>query len=417
MLRKRINKKILIVGNYPIREPRHGGQKRVRAIFEHYSKYFHEVKHVAIFHRGLYPFNENEDILLGDLKLIEKIDNNQDEIDLLTGKSLLCDVHVKSELARLLTDYQPDIVQVEHPFSYPGLKQILIDLGLRPTLIYSSHNIEYRMKKEVLKQKGRTESFINRVISETKRVELTAASEATLVVSVAEEDAVELRKMGARHVAVAPNGIEKLSLNTSAKDTGLILFVSSSHPPNVNGFLEMMGNDMSFLPHSTTLNIVGSCSGPLKLKLKSQNATTEKNIIFHGEVDEEKLKKLLAEAELIILPITQGGGSNLKTAEAILADKKVVATNFALRSYEAYEGLPNIYKANTRKDFRGKIVKALNKPKIKRTKEEELLAQQVVWDNCLEPLTPAVKRASRQSVKELIRKKAVKIKNALNPRQ
>jgi hypothetical protein len=54
------------------------------------------------------------------------------------------------------------------------------------------------------------------------------------------------------------------------------------------------------------------------------------------------------------------GGSNLKTAEALLADKPVVCTEYALRSFEEFSDNPNLNIAISSDDFVEKISKVLS---------------------------------------------------------
>jgi hypothetical protein len=60
----KIDSRVLVISNYPIREPTHGGQKRVAAVVEEYGKVFSKVKFVAIFVKEHYPIYSSNDLYL-----------------------------------------------------------------------------------------------------------------------------------------------------------------------------------------------------------------------------------------------------------------------------------------------------------------------------------------------------------------
>ena len=71
-----------------------------------------------------------------------------------------------------------------------------------------------------------------------------------------------------------------------------------------------------------------------------------------GTVQEETLTSLLYHAKAICLPITEGGGTNLKTAEALMWLKPVVAMRHALRGFEEGAEMDGVYVADHVHEFR-----------------------------------------------------------------
>lgn len=417
---KKINKKILILSPYPIRNPQHGGQKRVRAIYDHYNEVFEEVRFVAIFHRAFYEYDESQDILIGDQEIIKKLDENPELTEVLSGLSLVEDPHVKNQISQVLDEFRPDIVQIEQPFLYAGLRKLLGELGQRPKIIYSSQNIEYMLKSGAAEAAGSREKSMERAIALVKEVELRITKEADLSIAVSEQDKDELLTLGANNVALAPNGISKNSPNKKTVEywrryikksnfKEVVLFVGSGHPPNAIGLVDTVGKDLAFLPEGAKLLVAGGASEFLKHKMKLPESFWTHTLPL-GVLDEEKLNALISVADVIILPITQGGGSNLKTAEAILADKKIVATSFSFRAFEKYINLPNVYIADSPKAFQAAIIKALKSSKIKRTSQEQSMAQQVQWKFALAPLNHALRIVSRDSLVFFLRKKLAKFR-------
>ncbi|EDK72673.1 hypothetical protein TM7_0174 [candidate division TM7 genomosp. GTL1] len=166
---KKIHRKILIVAPYPIINPQHGGQKRAKAIFEYYKTIFTDVKFVGVFHRGHYPDYAETDMPLGDINLIRKIDAHRHETELIVGKAIDNDIHVRSHMAKLLMEFQPDVVQVEQIFPYLGLDPLIKELGLHPKLVLSSQNIEYRMKEEIYRNLDFPKEQSRPLIEKTKK--------------------------------------------------------------------------------------------------------------------------------------------------------------------------------------------------------------------------------------------------------
>lgn len=398
-----INKKILIVSNYPVIEARDGGQKRGAAIVEEYSKVFKEVKSVAVF-RGRYPKYQKDDIFVPsdggwEGGLVPFVG------DIIASEAIYNDPKVKAKMTRILKQFKPDIIQIEQTFPYMGLKPLLVSLGMQPTIILSSHNIEYSHKQEILQSLGVKPSVYRPVVEKIKQAEEAICKDAALVIAVTEHDMKIHRAMGAKNLVVAPNGIAKSIPSQKAADywknyckkrsiNHTVAFVGSAHPPNWVGFLQTVGEGVGFLPADTRLLLAGSISDYFQENFTDRTPsqiTFWQRVIPIGRLSEDRLAGLIQNADVLILPITEGGGSNLKTAEAVLSGRKVVATSFAFRSFEQYQNLPNIYIADKPAEFRKAIIKAIDAPLIERTPSQLRLAEKVQWKHCLQP---AVKGAA-----------------------
>jgi hypothetical protein len=107
-------------------------------------------------------------------------------------------------------------------------------------------------------------------------------------------------------------------------------------------------------------------------------------------LSEDRLVGLLQVADIILLPITEGGGSNLKTAEAIVSEKRVVATEYAFRGFDELKKLSNIFIATKPQEFREAIMRALQTEPLNRTDKEQELEKVVLWQNCLKNLVSEV---------------------------
>jgi hypothetical protein len=402
-----VHKKILLLSTYPIKNPQHGGQKRTRAIYEAYKDNFAEVRHSAVFFRGFYADYDEDDIPLSGMGE-QLVMQSPLTGDIVCGEAIHKDPVVKKKMTKLILELKPDIIHIEQPFPYLGLRPLLRELNVKPKLVFGSQNIEAPMKREILESANVPAKEVDnavRIISELDH-ELTKASD--LVVACTEFDLNEHTKMGAKKVVLAPNGIAPITTGKNArrhwqsrfKRLGVkrtVLFVGSAHPPNWTGFLQMVGKGLGFVPADTRIVIAGSISDYFEREIKSEtpdieDATFWLRAFSAGRLSEERLGALIEQCDIMLLPITEGGGSNLKTAEAILADKKVIATSHALRSFEWFKDFPNVWVADSRRDFQKSIREALEAPLRGRTAEQTRLARQVQRDNCLAEMVKAVGR-------------------------
>jgi hypothetical protein len=399
-----INKKMLVIGSYPIKDARHGGQKRLEAIFEHYRGFIKEVRFSAVFHKATYPQFEMTDICLGQKEILDEIDKDPQYYELIIGEAPNKDIHTRSYMAQLLLEYQPDIIHIEQPYLYAGMKVLLQELGMRPFLIFGSENIEAPLKDEILQHSHYGAKKRKDIVSRVDGIERMFTREADLVVAVSKSDALIHKRMGAKRCVVASNGIKKNVPDHTIqkywlrykKAEGLdktVVFIGSGHPPNYKGFLELIGNDSSFLRDGAKFIIAGGVGEYFKITYKEKEAHLRfwEKVNAVGFLEEDQLTGLIDTADLIILPIISGGGSNLKTAEAILSGKKIVATSFAFRGFEEYLSLPNIYIADTPDEFKVAINKALDEPYIHRSRQEVSLAERVQWSYSLGSIRPAIK--------------------------
>lgn len=399
-------KRILVIGTYPIVNPQHGGQKRLDAICKEYANGGLDVRYVAVFYKPFYKEYGKYDIAL-PAHNSEKINSSPFTGDIVCGNAIYEDAKVKKRMSRTLLDFRPDVIHVEQVFPYLGLKRLLKELKITPKIVFGSQNIEYSMKEEMLTSLGYGEDFITDKTKIIYDVEKELSEHADLVAAVSANDLKTHIKLGAKKTVLAANGIYKTAAKPEDvaywrqlfKEQGtkkIILFVGSAHPPNWIGFQDTVGKGLGFLGRDTRIVFAGSISEYVenelsKVKYDIGAATLSKRAYFAGRLSEDRLVGLLKVADVILLPITEGGGSNLKTAEAIVSDKKVVATKYAFRGFENLKHLPNIYTASNSKDFRDAIVNALASETVQRTPSDQELEKQVLWQNCLKDLVNGVK--------------------------
>ena len=104
------------------------------------------------------------------------------------------------------------------------------------------------------------------------------------------------------------------------------------------------------------------------------------------------MASLLSIADIIILPITEGGGTNLKTAEAIFSGKNIIASNFSFRGYDEFRVLPNVIFADNIEDFHEAMIKMIESKKYRYNKKNKKIigTEKVTWRYVLNSLSQTI---------------------------
>ena len=398
-------KKVLIVSTYPIAEPRHGGQKRVQAVITEYKKHFADVKSVAVFSRWANPRHGRHDIAVSHAtdRLIREAGRLE---DIMCGEAIMSEPRVKQHFTRLLRSFQPDVIQIEQIYAYLGLGPLLEELGLSPSLVFDAHNVEFEMKQTIYEAAGLPPADARDLVARLEQLERDLVSRAALTGAVSPSDAETFKTMGARRIVLAPNGIypaapaprAAASWRQKFKAAGInhtLLFVSSAHLPNWTSFREIVGEGLGFLPPDARILLAGGLSRFLTTRYQWQPTPAAATFWLRAEalgiLSEDQLSGLIAASDRLILPITTGGGSNLKTAEALISGKPVIATSYAFRAYEQFKDLPSVTIADTPGAFRAALAASLTAPAARlTTAEQQQVAGVVTWPQCLESLIKEV---------------------------
>ena len=400
--------KILLVGTYPLGKLIHGGRRRVNAIIKEYKKIFGKVIYSSVYIEDSYCTKVSKlDFKINYFPTQYKNILNDSIFlrDLVSGKAAFEDKEISKKLSELIIDFAPDFIQFEQFFIYFGLKDLLRKIKYRPVLIYSSHNIEYSMKYDILrdcKVKHKiAEKYKNLILEKEKEI----SNYCDIIISVSKAEKKQFIEWGARDVILAPNGVykkrfskknnlkwEKFFKNKNIKK--FAIYVASDHSPCLYGFEKLLGWDINFLKKNETIVIVGCLGDYIKQYLSDKDKKQKTNILRKFEkkvlnlcqVEEIDLAILLQLAEVIILPILNGGGTNLKTAEALISNKKIIATHHSFRGFEKYKNLSGIYFADTKSNFVNLLSRELNTSKLIRSKKEKEIILEVLWENSLKKL-------------------------------
>ncbi len=403
-----MGQRILILGTYPIDQAIHGGQKRTRAIIAKYKAMGHEVRYVSICTPGNYSRYLATDIRVNDtiMGALHTLPSPT-FTELIICREAAKDDGIIEKVKNIIERFNPTIVQYEQGYCYEFTRTIGDRLGISDKpVVFSSHNVEWKMKRDIALAEGCSSGEIEQYVSLIKDIETQLVGTARYTIAVSDTDAEEYgsyKKQGGE-ILVAQNGIDPLRPTQAAEHhwqklyrkeniKKTIVFVASAHPPNLQGFRTLV-DGVGFLPFSARIIVAGGVSDMLKNLAKGsydiQLATLSNRVLLVGKLSEQRLQGLISTADVLMLPILDGGGSNLKTAEALVAGKPIVATSYAYRSYEEYMSRPDTYIADTPVDFQAAILEALRKVPQQAGRGNNPPIDAVLWSsrlNVLEKMT------------------------------
>jgi hypothetical protein len=314
--------------------------------------------------------------------------------DVATAEFITASRSHRREIAGFLDEFRPDVIALEQCWLWPALRDYVETCSseTRFSVVYSSQNVEQELLAQEATIPGtQTDRWSAQRAAE---IESDLAAKADLVVAVSEEDAAYFRKLNPS-VVVAANGIWPMASPVgldrwAQRFAGLrtALFVASGHPPNANGFLELTAPDLGFLSPAERIVVVGGVAGQIERDPRFQRNVGVNNarIELLGVQDSGTLGSLIALADVVILPILEGGGTNIKTAEALYNRKQIVATPFAFRGYEHFTHWPNVRLADNAADFRRLLVEALRSERRDPGSADAAQLHGLVWTATLQDL-------------------------------
>jgi hypothetical protein len=166
--------------------------------------------------------------------------------------------------------------------------------------------------------------------------------------------------------------------------------VGSEHPPNVSGFENLILPWLASLRPGQRIVVAGGVCDKLLARLNEWGlrATVEGRLVLLGPVSDLALSVLIENAACIILPVEYGGGSNLKTAEALLSDRPIVASPASMRGFGEFGNLPGVAIANGAEEFGAAVHRALA-DRFSASRSESSVAA-LTWDAVLAPLVALI---------------------------
>lgn len=403
--------RILQITSYPTRRPRHGGQLRAYHTARVLEAAGFELDRMAVFSRAHYPAADDEvDVDLDQARARRRFPDAWPVLDMTTSELAATDEGCFQRFAERISAAAPDIMMLEEPWLWSAVRRWRDGeaggKAAAPPLIFNAHNIETRAKAAILADANVPEA--ERIMAEVEALERELAQDAAGVSATTEEDAELMRAWTAGPLVVARNGTVPREvahlhgiLPTPLEPTQrYLMFVGSAHPPNLRGFWDMVIPALPVLRSGDRIVVAGGVAELIARRIAEQGPhyLTRDRLVLLGPVDNLTLDCLLCNAAGILLPITYGGGSNLKTAEALLSCLPIVATEAAFRGYGALADRPGVLIARTTDAF-GAAMRRVLRGEVPSPTPDPALSS-LLWDQTLQPLVTMSRGIAGSCVRE-----------------
>ena len=146
----------------------------------------------------------------------------------------------------------------------------------------------------------------------------------------------------------------------------------------------MVGPSLGYLPPDARIVVAGGVTNLISQCERYGPASPVNGNRLHlitETVGDDDMAALLHLAQAILLPITSGGGSNLKTVEALLTGRPIVAASYAFRGVEEFAALPRVHLCDTAAEFQAAVQRLLMQATTPRQPAKK------TWDDSLHCLT------------------------------
>jgi hypothetical protein len=283
------------------------------------------------------------------------------------------------DIVNTVTEYCPDIIWLEHPYLWAIIKPMLPSLGKRPKVVYSSHNIEWMLKQDVLK------NWMDARVAEkyTKFVmhhETDLIRSADLIITTTAQDKAYINSISSVPTVVMENGdYEFIYSNTPKLDCVTCCFIGSGYTPNADG----LGAFLEQYTGSAHIDIIGNiCDHP------SITPYQRDNVELHGVLSKLDMDAIISRSDCIIIPVFYGGGSTIKFRQALLTNKAVITTPYITSTFDHLADCDGVYVVNSVTEFNA-IIDSLDRSKIY---DRSNLTNILTWDGILKSLPEVVSK-------------------------
>lgn len=342
--------RILQITTYPIDHPDHGGKLRsfhIRKVLR--SKFTVETLSFTL---GAGDSVTGFDVSLDHDSCMRVIKNGY-LADWGINIYLATRPDLKTRVAEVVKAFAPDILLIEQPFMWPLVEDMIRERVVNADIfvVYSSHNNEYALKQGVyegLFQAAELEANLSRVA----QIERGISTRSDLSLAVTETDVDYLKSIAPdTDVLLYRNGHQGLGDAPSVarwkkkfKDYERNwVFVGSWHPPNIEGLHDLVSGGINEVPGDRLRLWVFGNAGPGLISTYKLEAADLPNMSIQGLAEADDINSAIAAATGVVLPVWGGGGSNLKTAQALLSGKAVVGSRYAFRGFESYMNEPGVF--------------------------------------------------------------------------
>jgi glycosyltransferase involved in cell wall biosynthesis len=322
-----------------------------------------------------FPLNQ----YCGDLDLIDWAADNSDLIEYVAG----------------IAGSDNVVLWMEYPWLVKLLlriKLILEKKGKSVRVVYSSGNVEQLVYQDIEERQNKLQ--VKNLGAAVKEIEMLALNCAHNVIACSASDSMIFHNLGASRVVTAENGVSRNSYKISElfnsplydqlKDTRYYLYAASDWPPNVDGIENCLGPNLGYLPPEVSLVVAGGVSRKFtELYLGENNdfdGINSRRLRVLGRLNSTDFAVAHFCASGYFLPVGYGGGTCLKTAEALYTGKPIVSSVAAARGFERFGSNRNMIISEF-EDFSDNLTSSLERSvDIYLGNKEVLELEELSWD-------------------------------------
>ncbi|MGL4491179.1 MAG: glycosyltransferase, partial [Rhizobiaceae bacterium] len=401
--------KVLQLSSHSTLRPRHGGQMRSHHIGRCLEDAGFDVSRLAICWRTEHDVLDDREPIIDTFltsyssskEFTEKLPFSLNLTDYYSVRAVASIGKYRDQVVDYIDRIKPDFLLLEHPWAWPIARLSDHISSGKAKVIYSSQNVEAHLKRKILGESGAsTDAFASELADiETLERDLVKNSWATIVCTPSDADVFS--SWGAKKTVVANNGTPERQRTllknclplTLSPQWNYALFVGSGHPPNIDGFFSLIAPALPFLRPNQRIVIGGGMCDAINHRIATStsiNHYSRDRLVVLGFVDEVVLDAVIENASAILLPIEYGGGSNLKTSEALVSGKAIVGTEASFRGFEQYQDYSQVTLANTPIAFR----KAIDDALTKKTRNSHKIPVELFWQSTLSQAVELLKSAN-----------------------
>lgn len=250
-------------------------------------------------------------------------------------------VEDKKRIVLLIKNEDVGLVFIDSSL-FGGLSKYIKKRTSAKTVVFF-HNVEYDFVKGLILS-NHSFIFSYRIFLALIN-EKQAARCSDLTITLNQKDSDRLKILyGRSSDYVVPVAIKDKLFEVREKDYSTplnLLFFGSNFPPNIEAVEILVNNILPYV--KANLTVAGSGMDELLKKYDQSDKLRIKG--FVNDVDE-----LYSSCDIVVMPIVSGAGMKVKTAEAMLYGKNVIATTNALEGYDV-KNVPGIIRCDSINEF------------------------------------------------------------------
>ena len=332
-------------------------------------KYVQELKKYC---KEVHPYSRKENIKYALLKLFKY----PYTVSSRNIKEMQCDIR------KCIIENNIDVINID----FPHMCVNILDMNINIPIILNEHNIEWKVYRTISKSQ---KNIIKRILYfidsirlkkyEKKILKKIKIDLITFVSSLDMENFKNENKVFKQKLELVPVGADLVDIINKKDDkTKNIIFVGKmSYGPNieaVNWFIDNVFDKIKNEIENVKLYIVGKDPTESIIKL------ADNNIIVTGKVD--SVVDYYNMADLVVIPLLNGGGVKVKLLEAISYKKNIVSTSIGVEG-TIYSNSKTIPVSDFPDEFASLCIESLknNNEIIKRNRlAYEIFTENYTWE-------------------------------------